>query len=173
MTLCFDINTKLIRQVHFMTYLCVPCGLQVLGLSQWMPNGGRVMLSSLYGDVDKSPDIDWLQEHLDTYIQTDLLKAWMRRWTLRADEEAEGVLNVVTKTYVLQEKVCVSLTALLLLGLLYMVICSAGRLIALQGFVVDCVCLCVCVLSIYPVRHRSVCIDTMKKLQPRQQYSGR
>lgn len=69
----------------------------------------------------------------------------MRRCTLRADEEAEGVLNVVTKTYVLQEKVCVSLTALLLLGLLYRVICSTGRLIALQGFAVDRVHVCVCV----------------------------
>lgn len=113
-----------------------------------MGAGGRWAAST--GSVDKSPEIDWMQERLDTYIQTDPLKAWMRRCTLRAEEEAGGALNVVTKTYVLQDKVCVSMTALLLLGLLYTAICSTGRLIVLQKglWLLRTVCVCVCVLSI-------------------------
>lgn len=36
--------------------------------------GGRVMPTS-HGSVDKSLDIDWMQELLDTYVQADPLKA--------------------------------------------------------------------------------------------------
>lgn len=35
--------------------------------------GGRRL-----GNVDKSPDIDWIQRHLDTYVQTYPLKAPLR-----------------------------------------------------------------------------------------------
>lgn len=30
------------------------------------------------GSIDKSPDVDWIQRHLDTYVQTYPLKAPMR-----------------------------------------------------------------------------------------------
>lgn len=47
-----------------------------------------------------------------------------------------------------EEKVCVSLTALLLLGLLYTAICSAGWLIAQWGFMVFAIGQCVCAVHL-------------------------
>lgn len=55
-----------------------------------------------------------------------------------------------------QEKDCISLTVLLLLGLLYIAISSTGWLIALQGFMVvaEALCACVCVCAFIPFRER-------------------
>lgn len=88
-----------------------------------MAAGGRWAAST--GIVDKSPDIDWMQEHQDTCIQTDPLKVWVKSCTLQAEEEAEELLNYVTKTYVLQEKVCS------LIATWFTAICSIGWLIVL------------------------------------------
>lgn len=62
------------------------------------------------GTVDKSPHIDQIQRHLDTYIPTDPHKATNeavgREWRRKL-----GGVKCVTKTYVVQEGACVSLTA--------------------------------------------------------------
>lgn len=70
-----------------------------------MGAGGRQAASQ--GSVDKSPDIDWIQELQDTYVQTDLLKARVKRCKLQTEEETGGVLNVMAKKYVLRrESLC-------------------------------------------------------------------
>lgn len=62
--------------------------------------GGGWCQATSHGNVDKSPDIDWMQELLDTYVQTDPLKAQVRNQKVHVEDDAGKVVNV-TKTYAL------------------------------------------------------------------------
>lgn len=99
-----------------------------------------------------------MQELLDTYVRSHRLKTrvrcykWgSRRGSWRGIKCWQGQMHY-------EEKVCVSLIALLLLGLLYTAICSTGWLIALWGFMVVATGPRVCMCAVHLVSEIQVCL---------------